>query len=240
MAEIFGKETGYSKGKGGSMHISDKTQGIIGTSGIVGAGIPLAVGAGLSAKLRGTSQVSISFFGDGASNTGAFHEGLNLAGAWRLPVVFVCENNLYGVSLPVSKSTAVKNLAERAHGYGFPGVIVDGMDVAAVYQVAEKAVKRAREGRGPTLIECKTYRYRGHYEGDAWHEIYRTRKEIETWRKRDAIVQHRKRLINKGIISEEEASQIEKEIADEVEQAVRFAMESQSPPVSEALTDVYA
>lgn len=173
MAEILGKQTGCCKGKGGSMHIADVNVGVLGTSGIVGAGIPLATGVGLSIKLKGSEQVCVSFFGDAASNTGAFHEAINLAAVWKLPVVFICENNLYGITVSAAESTSVKDIADRSKGYGIPGVIVDGMDVIAVYEAASEAIKRAREGLGPTLIECKTYRYRGHSVMEQWAQAYR-------------------------------------------------------------------
>ena len=167
MAELFAKKTGYCLGKGGSMHIADLNIGMLGAAGIVGSGIPIATGAALSAQMRGTDQVTICFFGDGASNIGRFHEGVNLASVWNLPVVFICENNLWAVSVPTTLSLNVPNVADRAVGYGIPGVVVDGMDVTAVYETAGEAVTRARNGQGPTLIEAKTYRFRGHFEGDS-------------------------------------------------------------------------
>ena len=166
MAELYGKATGYCKGKGGSMHIADANKGILGANGIVGAGHNIAVGAGLSAKYRGTDQVCVCFFGDGSTNQGTFHEAMNLASIWKLPVIFVCENNLYGISMHQSKHQAIQDVADRAVAYNVPGVIVDGNDVFAVYEAATEAVVRARAGQGPTLIECKTYRHQGHFEGD--------------------------------------------------------------------------
>jgi TPP-dependent pyruvate/acetoin dehydrogenase alpha subunit len=165
-AELFGKATGYCKGKGGSMHIADADRGILGANGIVGAGHNIAVGAGLSAKYRGTDQVCVCFFGDGSTNQGTFHESLNLASIWKLPVIFVCENNLYGISMHQSRHQAIQDVADRAVAYNIPGVVVDGNDVLAVYEAAKEAIDRARNGQGPTLIECKTYRQRGHFEGD--------------------------------------------------------------------------
>ena len=163
MAELYGRQTGYCKGKGGSMHIADATKGIIGANGIVGAGQNIATGAGLSAKLRGTDQVCACFFGDGSTNQGTFHESLNLASIWRLPVVFVCENNLYGISMHQSRHQAIQDIADRAVAYNIPGVVVDGNDVFAVYEAANEAIERARNGQGPSLIECKTYRHHGHF-----------------------------------------------------------------------------
>jgi pyruvate dehydrogenase E1 component alpha subunit len=185
MAELIGKETGYCKGKGGSMHIADVGIGMLGANGMVGAGIPLACGAGLSAQIRGTDQVCISFFGDGASNQGTFHESLNLASIWRLPVVFVAENNLYAQTTPQKHAMNIRSIAERGAAYGMPSAEVDGNDLIAVYEAVHEAVKRARKGLGPTLLECVTYRWRGHFEGDVLH--YRTEKEVEEWKKKDPI-----------------------------------------------------
>ena len=177
MAEIFGKSTGYCKGKGGSMHIADFSIGMLGANGVVGGGYNLAVGAGLAAKLSGTDQVSVCFFGDGASNRGTFHEGMNMAAAWKLPVVFVCENNQWASTTPYRTTTSVENISDRAIGYGIPGVVVDGNDVFAVYEAAQAAVERARDGGGPTLLEAKTYRIKGHFVGDP--EMYRTKEEVQ-------------------------------------------------------------
>ena len=166
MAELYGRTTGYCKGKGGSMHIADRDLGILGANGIVGAGQDIAVGAGLAIRYRGTDQVAACFFGDGSTNQGTFHEALNLASVWKLPVIFVCENNHFGISMSQSKHQAIQDIADRAASYGFPGIAVDGNDVMAVYEVAKEAVDRARKGQGPTLIECKTWRWRGHFEGN--------------------------------------------------------------------------
>ena len=241
MAEILGKETGYSKGKGGSMHIMALDKGILGANGIVGAGIPIATGAAYSAKYRGTNQVAISFFGDGASNEGTFHESLNMASAWKLPVIYVIENNLYGISVDTRDVTNVTDLADRAHGYGIPGVVVDGMDVVAVYEVAKEAVARARRGEGPTIIECKTYRWQGHHVGDPAN--YRSRKnpnEKAEWMKRDPVVILKEKIIKDEIASEAEIIKIENEIEKEIQEAVKFAAESPYPDVSEAFTDIFA
>lgn len=241
MAEILGKETGYSKGKGGSMHIMALDKGILGANGIVGAGIPIATGAAYSAKYRGTNQVAVSFFGDGASNEGTFHESLNMASAWKLPVIYVIENNLYGISVDTRDVTNVTDLADRAHGYGIPGVVVDGMDAVAVYEVAKAAVARARRGEGPTLIECKTYRWQGHHVGDPAN--YRSRRnpdEKAEWMKRDPINSLREKMIKDGIADEAEIVEIENKIEEEVQGAVKFAAESPYPDVSEAFTDIFA
>jgi pyruvate dehydrogenase E1 component alpha subunit len=238
MAELFGKETGVCKGKGGSMHLADFSVGMLGASAIVGANMPLAVGAGLSIKIRKTDQVSVAFFGDGASNQGTFHESLNLAAIWDLPVIFVCENNQYAESTPVSKVMRVKNVADRALAYGVDGVVVDGMDVLAVYGAALEACEKARSGKGPILLECKTYRYMGHEEGDPWI-TYRSREEIEQWKKEDPINRLRKYLISKKMFTENEANQIEEEVKTLIKDAVKFAEESPWPKPEEALRDVF-
>jgi len=238
MAEILGKKTGYCKGKGGSMHIADFSLGMLGATAVVGAGIPIAAGAGLSIKLRGTSQVVACFFGEGASNQGTFHEGTNMASVWKLPVVFVCENNLYAMGTRQSRVMAIENVADRAVAYGIPGVVVDGNDVLAVYEAAHEAVKRAREGKGPTLIECKTYRHKGHSRVDP--AAYRPKEEVEDWLKKDPIPRFRTKLLEQKVLTEAEANKIEKEAVANVESAVKFALESPHPTPEEALEDVYA
>lgn len=238
MAELFGRETGVCKGKGGSMHLADFSVGMLGASAIVGGGLPLAVGAGLSSKMRKTSQLAVVFFGDGASNQGTFHESLNLAAVWQLPVLFVCENNQYAESTPVSRVMLVENVADRASAYGIPGVVVDGMDAMAVFEAAEDAAKRAREGRGPSLLECKTYRYLGHEEGDPW-TTYRSENEVEEWKKRDPIGSFRRTLIEKGILGENEAKKIESEVHRLIEDSIEFADQSAWPKPDEALRDVF-
>ncbi|MFX1533075.1 MAG: thiamine pyrophosphate-dependent dehydrogenase E1 component subunit alpha [Promethearchaeota archaeon] len=237
MAELFGKKTGYCKGKGGSMHIADFDLGMLGANGVVGGGIPIAVGAGLSCKLLKNGRVVASFFGDGASNQGAnFHGALNLAAIWDLPVVFVCENNLYAMGTPLKIITRVVNLADRAIAYGMPGIIADGMDVLDVYFAAKKAFEHARDGKGPTLIECKTYRIKGHSKYDP--ATYRPKKEVEAFLAKDAIQLFRKKLLTIGF-SESSLQEIEKTINTEVEQAVKFAKESPFPNPEDALTDIY-
>lgn len=238
MAELFGKSTGVCRGKGGSLHVADTSVGMLGASGIVGGGIPLATGAGLSIKYRGTDQVAASFFGDGASNQGTFHESLNLASIWDLPVIYVCENNQYAESTPVSKAMRVKNVADRAVAYDMPGAIVDGMDVIAVYKAAKEAVERARQGKGPTLIECKTYRYEGHEMGDP-HNLYRSKEEIEEWKRRDAIQGLKRALVIDRIATEKEIETIEQEVKKLIEDAIKFADESPEPDPEDALRGVF-
>jgi pyruvate dehydrogenase E1 component alpha subunit len=238
MAEILGKKTGYCQGKGGSMHIADFGVGMLGATAVVGAGIPLAAGAGLSIKLRGTDQVVACFFGEGASNQGTFHEGINMAAIWALPVLFVCENNLYAMGTYQSRVMAVENVADRATAYGIPGKVVDGNDVLAVYDVAREAVGRARRGEGPTLIECKTYRQKGHSRFDP--ATYRSKNEVQEWLSRDPISRFKARLLEMNILSETRANQIEEDAIAEVAKAVRFAMESPFPEPEAALEDLYA
>lgn len=238
MAELFGKLTGYCKGKGGSMHIADFELNMLGANGIVGAGLPLACGAGLSIKMRRTDQVAVGFFGDGASNEGTFHESLNLAAVWSLPVLFVCENNQYAVSYHVRKATLVKNLAERASAYGIPGITVDGCDVMAVYEAASDAIDRARKGKGPTLLECQTYRWRGHYEGDP--QTYRTKEEVATWMKKCPIRLFEERLNTMKIMTKEASEEVHAQILKQVEEAVKFAQDSPYPEPQSATMDVFA
>jgi len=238
MAELHGKKTGYCRGRGGSMHIADTDIGILGANGIVGGGIPIAGGAALSAQKRGTDQVCLCFFGDGASNTTRFHEGVNLASIWKLPVVYVIENNLYGESTHISYAMNVPNVADRACAYGIPGKIVDGNDVLAVYEAVGEAVARARKGEGPTIVECKTYRWHGHYIGDP--ETYKPKEEVVEWKKKDPIPRFRKYLIENKVLSEEGTNKIDREMTEEIDQAVKFADESPLPEPEETLEGVYA
>lgn len=238
MAELFGRKTGYCKGKGGSMHIAAVELGILGANGIVGGGGPIANGAALAAKYKGTDIVSVCFFGDGASNQGTTQEALNLASAWRLPVVFVNENNGYGISCPTCKSMAVTDIADRAAAYDMPGVVVDGNDVLAVHEAAVEAVKRARGGEGPSLIECKTYRWRGHFEGDVC--VYRDDSEVEDWIKKDPIKRFQEKLLAEGILTTEQLQEIRQKVGKELEEAIAFAEESPLPDPQEVLEDVYA
>jgi 2-oxoisovalerate dehydrogenase E1 component len=239
MAELFGKSTGICHGKGGSMHLADFSVGSLGESGIVGAGIPIAAGAALSAQIRGTDQVCLCFFGDGAANSGPFHEALNLASIWKVPAVFVCENNEYAVTFSVRDAMAVENVADRAAAYGIPGVTVDGQDVLAVHEAVSTAVARARAGEGPTLVEAKTYRYQEH-SVMAMKFTYRSDEEIERWRARDPVALFRARLIERGICDGAEADRIDAEVVEEVEQAVAFARESPLPEPQEALDHLFA
>ncbi|HEU5395185.1 MAG TPA: thiamine pyrophosphate-dependent dehydrogenase E1 component subunit alpha, partial [Candidatus Methylomirabilis sp.] len=239
MAELFAKQTGYCKGKGGSMHIADLDLGILGANGIVGAGIPIAAGAALTARMQGQSAVTVAFFGDGGSNTGAFHEGLNLAAVWNLPVLFVCENNQYAESTPREVHQKVKDIATRAMAYDVPGVVVDGMDAMAVFAAAGQAVQRAREGGGPTLLEAKTYRFMGHYVGDTG-AAYRDQGEVERWKQRDPIPLFRRALQGERRVPAAELSAIEAEVQREIAEAVTFAEQSPEPDLEEALRDIFA
>jgi len=228
MAELFGKTTGCSGGRGGSMHIFAPQYGFMGTNGIVGGGIPLATGAALSAKLRKTGQVAVSFFGDGAVNSGSFHEALNFGAVWNLPVIYVCENNLYATEMPFSCATKNTSVQSRAAAYKMPGLEVDGNDVVAVYEAAQEAVDRARTEGGPTLIECKTYRSFGHFEGDPGTG-YRPKEEIEAWKQRCPIEKLRQTLLATQAVSQNSLKEIEQEITRELEDAAQFAKTSPEP-----------
>lgn len=238
MAEVLGKATGYCKGKGGSMHIADVLHGNLGATGIVGGNIPVAVGAALAEKMKGSGKVVICFFGDGAINEGSFHESLNMASIWDLPVVFVCENNMYAMSVPWRDVTKLPDAAARACSYGIPGEVVDGMDVLAVRGAVKKAVDRARRGEGPTLIECKTYRYYGHSHSDP--RAYRTKEEEAAWKARDPINALRDGLIAMGWLTEAEFDKMDETVQTKLETAVRFAQNSPEPSPDELTTDVFA
>lgn len=238
MAELYGKVTGYNKGKGGSMHIAWPRLGILGANGIVSGGIPIATGAAMSAKVRKTQQVTACFFGDGASNEGTFHESLNIAGAFDLPVVYVCENNLYAVGTRQSDVRKIEDIADRAVGYGMPGLVVDGNDVIAVYEAVQEAVDRARAGDGPTLIECKTYRWRTHFEGEP--DTYRPPEEVAAWLKREPIAPYRRLLVEQGVLTEEQASEIERAVLQELDEAVEFARQSPLPDPETAMEGLWA
>ncbi len=243
MAELFGKRTGYCKGKGGSMHIVDYALGILGANGIVGGGIPIATGSALAAVIAGKDDVTACFFGDGASNEGSFHESLNLAAVWKLPVVFVCENNGYGEFTPMQTVTAVRDIARRAQAYDIPGFIVDGNDVMEVFRFAGEAVARARSGEGPTLLECKTYRWEGHVVGEAaflGEGAYRKQAEVEEWKRKCPIIRFQQFLLEGGKVSKAELDRIESETQAELESAVKFARESELPDASEVTDDVFA
>ncbi len=237
-AEIFGRATGMCKGKGGSMHIADFSKGMLGANAIVGAGIPLAVGAALTAKYRNSDAVAVAFFGDGASNQGVFHESLNLAAIWKLPVVFACENNHYAQATSVEYAVAIENIADRAASYSIPGVVIDGMDVFAVYEAAGEAIARARSGEGPTLLELKTYRYHGHYHADDPH-TYRLEEEEKEWRDRDPIPHFEKQVLDRELMAQEELASIRDSIEKEIEAAVEFALASPLPSLDELTSDVY-
>jgi len=238
LAELLGKETGVCRGRGGSMHLADLERGNLGANGIVAGGIPIAVGAGLSIRLQGQDRVVLCFFGDGAANHGNFHEGLNMAAIWRLPVVFLCENNQYAMSMPVQRAMAIPRVSDRAAAYGMPGETVDGMDVRAVYRAVRAAVERARRGEGPTLIEAVTYRYKGHSKSD--RQVYRTKEEVQAWMARDPIARFRSWLIARGWLSEAEAAELEARARQAVEEALRSAEGDPEPSVASLAEGVYA
>lgn len=238
MAEMMGRETGCCKGRGGSMHLADLSVGILGADGIVAGGVPMAVGAALSAKLRGTQQVAVAFFGDGAINAGQFHEAMNLAAVWRLPVLFVCDNNQYAISTPLADATA-GSLTARAAGYGIPGYQMDGNDPVALYNLTLKALERARSGKGPTVIEALTYRWEGHSRNDPGTE-YRTREEIAEWKAKDPIARLRARMLEEGLTTETQLTGIEEAAKQEVEAAVEFAKNSPFPRPESVLDYNYA
>ncbi len=237
-AEFFGKETGYCRGRGGSMHIADIRTGNLGANGIVGGGLPIAVGSALSAKRLGKSDVTVCFFGDGANNEGAFHEALNMASVWKLPVIFVCENNGYGMSTSTERSTAVKNIADRGAAYAMPGVTVDGNDFSAVAQAVHAAIRRARTGEGPSLIENVTYRWRGHSKSD--RNRYRTKDEIEGWMTRDPIARFRDELIAHGVLDAAGADAVAAEAVADVQAGIAFAQASAAPALSDVTRYVHA
>ena len=235
MSELFGHETGYCQGRGGSQHMADMDIGFLGSNGITGGGIPIATGAALSAKLKNSQSVAVSFFGDGATNQGVFHESLNMASIWELPIIYVCENNLYGMSTPISSVAKVKDLAVRAKAYDMHAVIVDGCDVSAVFKATSEAVENARQGKGPTFLECKTYRWLGHSKSDP--RKYRHRDEEASWRKCCPIKTITANLKNTGY-SDKDLEEIKQKVSDEVEAAVKFSQNSRCAPV-ESLTKHY-
>ena len=239
-AELYGKATGYCKGKGGSMHISNMELGILGANGIVGGGPPIAMGAGFANKFKGNDRVSVTFFGDGASNEGSFHEAANMAGLYQLPVLFVCENNGYGEYTAQANHQAIVDVADRAAGYGMPGVIVDGMDAVAVHEAAGVAIQRARDGGGPTLLECKTYRFYDHVGVRGMGLKYRADDEVEEWKRRDPITLLEGRLAEQGILSETEAKAVHEQVLADIDAAVEFAETSPYPEPEAVLEDVYA
>lgn len=238
MAELLGKETGYCKGKGGSMHIADLDKGMLGANGIVGGGMGLATGAALACHLRGNDNVAIAFFGDGAINQGVFYECANMAAAWKLPVIFLCENNQYAMSASIVQMTGMVDLSARAQAFGFPGVNCDGMSPLAVYETVAAAVARARRGDGPSLIVAETYRLRGHNVGDT--ERYRTTDEVSQWRERDPIPAFRALLIERGVLTEASATELEEKVNDALAAAEEFARQSPDPSLETLMEDVYA
>jgi pyruvate dehydrogenase E1 component alpha subunit len=240
MAELFGRSDGLSRGKGGSMHFFDKERNFLGGTGIVGGQLPIATGAGLAINYQGGDQVALCFFGDGSVAQGVFHESLNLASLWKLPVIYICENNLYAMGTALARTQAMTDLYRKAEGYGMPGEQVDGMDVLAVREATLRAVERARREKVPTLLETRTYRFRGHSMRDPAAALYRTREEVDEWRKSDPIVRLWDRLSREGVISDAEYRDMDKEIGQVIEEAVRFADASPEPPAEELLTDVYA
>ena len=237
IAELIGRKTGYCKGKGGSMHIADFSLGILGANGVVGGGFPIIVGAGLSVKLRHTDQVAVCFFGDGASNRGTFHEAMNMASIWKLPILFVCENNCYASTTPTTYACSVTSIATRAAGYNIPGVSVDGNDILTVREAAGRAVDRARRGDGPTLLENKTYRRRGHFEGDP--QKYRTQAEVAEWEKNDHLLRFASVLKKKKLLIGEKEKEIQEQVERELKEAVAFAEQSEWPNPEEALEDMF-
>ena len=237
MAELLGKKTGYCKGKGGSMHIADVELGILGANGIVGGGPPLAAGAALAAQYQGRDDIAVCFFGDGASNQGTTHEAMNLASCWKLPVVFVNENNLYGISSCTLNSMCVADIADRASAYDMPGVVVDGNDVMAVYEAALEGINRARKGEGPCLIECKTYRFRGHFEGDPC--VYRNEDELNEWKDKDPLPRFETKLLEMDVLTPDKISDIRGNIENALAEAVTYAEQSPFPEADEIIEDVY-
>ena len=239
MAELFGRIDGLCKGKGGSMHFFDKERNFLGGTGIVGGQLPIGTGAGFAINYQGGDQVCLCFFGDGSVAQGVFHESLNMAALWRLPVIYICENNLYAMGTALSRTQSVTDIYKKAAAYGMPGEQVDGMDVLAVREVVTKAVERARREETPSLIETRTYRFRGHSMRDPAAAVYRTREEVEEWKKSDPIVLLWDRMSSEGIITDAEYKEMDKEINQVIEEAVRFADASPEPPLEELLTDVY-
>lgn len=237
-AELYGKASGYCKGKGGSMHVADLDLGILGANGIVGGGIPIAAGAALASRMQGLDRVAVSFMGDGATDIGAFHESLNLAAIWDVPAVFVVENNGFADFIPQHAHQKIERSSDRAASYGMPGVSVDGNDVEAVYEAASSAVDRGRAGGGPTLIECVTYRWRGHFEGDP--QPYRTQEEVEEWKTRDPLINARRRLREAGLLDDEGEEAIRTEVKGQVQAAVDFAEAAPAPAPESALEDVFS
>lgn len=238
MAELMGKKTGYCLGLGGSMHIADLEKGNLGATGIVGSAIPIAVGAALGCKIQKNGRVVLCFFGDGAANTGAFHEAVNMAAIFNLPVVFMCENNMYAMSFSVKKAFAIADIAERAQGYGIPGVVANGNDVLEVYEITKEAVERARRGEGPTLVEAKTYRFKGHSKSDK--NVYRSKEEIKEWMHKDPILLFEKHLLKEEKVDPQKLQELKQKVEREIEEAITFAETSEELSIEEARRLVYA
>ncbi|MGB3414506.1 MAG: thiamine pyrophosphate-dependent dehydrogenase E1 component subunit alpha [Microbacteriaceae bacterium] len=238
MAELLAKENGYCKGRGGSMHIADMATGNLGANGIVAGGTTIAAGAALSNKMQGNDKVALCFHGDGSVGEGAWHEALTLASMWSLPVIFLCENNKYGMSMNSEYAYKVENISEKAAGFGIPGITVDGNDVKAVYEAVTEAVARARRGEGPTLIEAKTYRWKGHSKSDK--NLYRTKEEIESWRQKDPVARYSHELLEAGLFTQDELNGIQDEARTAIKEAVKFGMKGEDPKVEEILKGVYA
>ncbi len=238
MAELFGKKTGYCEGKGGSMHVANMDLGVLSSNGIVGASMPMATGSALASKIKNDGKVTIVFSGDAATNTGCFHEALNMASAWKLPIVFFCENNGYGVSVNIERVTNVKDLSVRSKAYGIPGVTIDGNDVFEIYETVKEAMDRARRGEGPTLIEAKVYRQHGHFEGDS--QGYKTEEEIAEGMAKDPIARFEKAILDANIATKAELEELAKKGRAEMDAAAEFAMNSPFPEISDAFTDIYA
>lgn len=240
-AEQFGRKTGYCSGRAGEVHLADFSIGDMGSNGIVGGGLPIATGSGLASKLQGTDQVTVCFFGDGAACQGAFQESLNLASIWKLPVIYVCENNLYAIQTPTSFSISAKNIADRASGYSMPGIVVDGQDIMAVYDATAQAVERARSGEGPSLLECKTYRFTDHQGGRRFTpNDPRPGEEVEKWKRRDPITIFEAKLIKMGMLTKADITKIDSEVKAEIDEAISFAQQSPWPAPEEALENLYA
>lgn len=237
MAQLMGKSTGLSKGKDSYLHASSPAHGVYGSTSMLGASLPVAAGAALAFKLQGLDNVAVAFFGEGASNRGEFHEGLNMAGLWKLPVIYICENNRYAYSTPMESQMAIDDVADRAASYGFPGVVVSGNDLNAVYRATVKAIERAKAGEGPTLIECKTYRYHGHSEHDK--ATYREDMELAEWKVKDPLIRFQSFLEELGLLTDEWIAQTDSKIAASIDEAVTFAEQSPYPEGSEALEDVF-
>jgi TPP-dependent pyruvate/acetoin dehydrogenase alpha subunit len=240
MAEIYGRKTGYCKGKGGSMHIADFNIGMLGANGIVAGGLPIAAGAALAAQLEGGDKVVVVFFGDGATNEGEFHEVLNLAAIWKLPLIFACENNGYGVNTPVRYATGLEHVSERATGgYGIPGVVVDGNNVVAVYKATEKALAGVRAGKGPVFLEFMTYRWRGHYEAPGMPDL-RPAGELDAWKKKDPVTRFERVLLKNGVVTRQALEEINAGVMQQIEASVKYAMDSPLPAPEDALEDVFS